>query len=50
MHLRTSYIRYALRQGVKGYILKSGLGEVIGAVRAISQGKKYYASAIIDTL
>ncbi|HRV93753.1 MAG TPA: response regulator transcription factor [Anaerolineae bacterium] len=50
MHLRASYIRYALKHGVKGYILKSGLEEVIGAVRAISRGKTYYASVIVDKL
>ncbi|MCB0168157.1 MAG: response regulator transcription factor [Anaerolineae bacterium] len=50
MHLRASYIRYALKHGVKGYILKSSLEEVIGAVRAISRGNKYYASVVMDQL
>ena len=44
-------IREAIRAGVKGYVLKkSGKDELERAVRAVSEGKKYFSEEVINEL
>jgi DNA-binding NarL/FixJ family response regulator len=47
MHARTEYIHQALWAGASGYVLKESAGdEVVAAVRAVREGKRYLSAKI----
>ncbi|MCB0192908.1 MAG: response regulator transcription factor [Anaerolineae bacterium] len=50
MHMRTSFIRYAVKLGVEGYVLKSSLEEVVDAIQAVSQNRNYFSSAVLQVV
>lgn len=50
MHLRASFVRYAVRSGAVGYIPKSTLKEVVSAIRAVSKGQTYFTSIVLSKL
>jgi len=47
MHADESYVMRALRAGAKGYLLKdSAEGDLIGAIKAVSQGKAFFSPEV----
>lgn len=49
MYSEAGFVRRALRQGVKGYILKSSVSdELIRAVQAVAEGKTYLSEAVSE--
>jgi len=51
MHSDEGYVLRALKVGAKGYLLKdSAEGDLIEAIRAVSQGKTFFSSEIRDML
>ena len=47
MHNNSKHIFYALRAGVRGYLLKEAAGaEVVEAIRAVYQGHRYLSETI----
>jgi DNA-binding NarL/FixJ family response regulator len=49
MHADSRYIQESLRVGARGYILKeSASGEVIEAIRTVSNGDLYFSSSVRD--
>lgn len=51
MHGSTEHVQRALKAGAVGYLLKQSAGmEVIKAVRAVSEGKRYLSEKIAEVL
>ncbi|HXS98607.1 MAG TPA: response regulator transcription factor [Candidatus Limnocylindrales bacterium] len=51
MHSDEAYVLRALKAGARGYLLKeSAEGELIDAVRAVSQGKAFFSPAVSRVL
>lgn len=51
MYTDDSYVLEALRAGIRGYILKTQMAEdLLGAIRAVAQGRVYLSPAISDTV
>jgi DNA-binding NarL/FixJ family response regulator len=51
MHNNSKHIFYALRAGVRGYLLKEAAGaEVVEAIRAVHQGHRYLSQSISDKI
>jgi DNA-binding NarL/FixJ family response regulator len=51
MHNNSKHIFYALRAGVRGYLLKEAVGgEVIEAIRAVHEGHRYLSQSISDKI
>jgi DNA-binding NarL/FixJ family response regulator len=51
VHSDTEHVYRAFQAGAKGYLLKESAGdEVVKAVRAVSQGKRYVSQKLADTL
>jgi DNA-binding NarL/FixJ family response regulator len=51
VHADTEHIYRAFQAGAKGYLLKESAGdEVVKAVRAVSQGRRYVSQKLADTL
>ena len=51
MHNNSKHIFYALRAGVRGYLLKEAAGaEVVEAIRAVYEGHRYLSQAISDKI
>lgn len=47
MHSDESYVLRALKAGARGYLLKdSAEGDLVGAIRAVSEGKAFFSPAI----
>ena len=51
MHNNSKHIFYALRAGVRGYLLKEAAGaEVVEAIRAVYEGHRYLSQSISDKI
>lgn len=51
VHLERQYVVRALKDGAAGYLLKSSApGELITAIRRISQGERYISAALVNHL
>ena len=51
MHETSEHVFRALRAGARGYLLKSSAGEeVVQAIRAVHQGRRYLSSQITETV
>jgi len=51
MHNNSKHIFYALRAGVRGYLLKEAAGiKVVEAIRAVYQGHRYLSQSISDKI
>jgi len=51
MYATTEHVYRALAAGSRGYILKDSAGEdVVGAVRSLAQGKRFFSSDIRDMI
>jgi len=47
MHHTSEYVQRAMQAGAQGYVLKDSAGaEVIAAVRALNEGKRYFSQKI----
>ena len=50
MHHTSEYLQRALKAGAQGYLLKNSAGaEVIAAVHALYEGKRYFSQKIVGT-
>ena len=50
MHHTSEYLQRALKAGAQGYLLKDSAGaEVIAAVHALYEGKRYFSQKIVGT-
>ena len=51
MHKDSVYVREILRAGARGYLLKDSVaGDLVSAVRAVSQGEGYLSPAVSDAV
>lgn len=51
MYDNSLYIKQMIKNGVAGYLLKhADEGEIITAIRAVSEGRTYYDSAVIEVV
>lgn len=51
MYDNSLYIRQMMKNGVKGYLLKSAdESEIIRAIRAVSEGNTFYDNSVIDVV
>jgi DNA-binding NarL/FixJ family response regulator len=51
MYASVEHIYRALQAGARGYVLKESAGkEVVAAVRAVSEGRRYLSQKITDTM